>query len=86
MKFTGKMYSIFSGNINRIGWEYDQETKQGVLRAEFKNGIQYDYFPVTKEKFSEIFQEESKGTWFDLEIKKNPSIDYEKVDDEDKSL
>ena len=47
-KFTGKMYSVYSGNLNRAGWEYDEETKQGVLRVEFRNGQQYDYFPVPK--------------------------------------
>ena len=84
-QFTGKMYTTHSGNLKRIGWEYDSETKQGVLRVEFKNGSQYDYFPVPKEKFSEYFSSESKGSWFDLEIKKNPTISYEKVDEENKS-
>lgn len=83
--FKGKMYFVNSGNLNRIGWEYDEETKQGVLRAEFRNGTQYDYFPVDKKKFSEIFSAESKGSWFDLEIKKNKSISYEKVEEENKS-
>lgn len=83
--FKGTMYNIHSGNLKRVGWEYDEETKQGVLRAEFQRGDQYDYFPVEKKKFSEIFSQDSKGAWFNSEIKNSKSIGYEKVDEEDKS-
>ena len=38
-----KMYSIFSGNLRRIGWRLDEETQKGVLRVEFMNGQQKNY-------------------------------------------
>lgn len=78
-----KMYSILSGNLNKVGWYLKKDKSQsiGVLRVEFRNGAQYDYYPVSKEKFEEIFIQESKGSWFDREIKKNEKIKYSKVED-----
>lgn len=83
MKFNGVMYQVHSGNVARIGWEFDNETKQGVLRVEFNKGDQYDYFPVPKEVFQACFKAPSKGKWFHSEIKSNKLYDYEKVDEED---
>lgn len=77
-----KMYSVYSGNLNKIGWysrENEKGQTEGVLRAEFRNETQYDYWPVSNDKFREIFSEDSKGSWFDREIKKNSKIKYEKV-------
>ena len=79
-----KMYSIFSGNIRRIGWKLNEETQKGVLRVEFMNGQQYDYSPVPQEKYKEIFSVEgSRGKWFAEQIKSDVKIKYEKVKDED---
>ena len=78
-----KMYSIFSGNLRRIGWKLNEETQKGVLRAEFMNGQQYDYSPVTQEKYKEIFSVEgSRGKWFNEEIKSDVKIKYKKVEGE----
>ena len=49
-----KMYSLFSGNLNKIGWysrENEKGQTEGVLRAEFRNETQYDYWPVSNDKF-----------------------------------
>lgn len=78
-EFKGKMYNIFSGNLAKVGWEWDSVNKCGVFRAEFVKGSVYDYWPVTKELFSEIFKVESKGSWFQTNIVKNQSLSYEKV-------
>lgn len=79
-EFKGKMYSVFSGNLAKVGWEWDEVNKCGVFRAEFVKGNVYDYWPVTKETFGEIFKAESKGTWFQQNIAKNQSLNFEKVD------
>lgn len=78
-----KMYSIFSGNLRRIGWKLNEETQKGVLRVEFMNGQQYDYSPVSQEKYKEIFTvDSSRGKWFSEKIKSDPKIKYEKVKEE----
>lgn len=63
----------------------NEETKEGTLRAEFQNQQQYDYWPVSQEKFKQIFSAESRGKWFDSEIKKNLAIQYKKVPEEEKT-
>lgn len=79
--FNGKMYNVHSGNLAQVGWEYDETNKCGVMRAMFKTGRVYDYYPVTKEKFGEIFKQDSKGSWFNREIVNDKSISYEEVTD-----
>lgn len=78
-EFKGKMYSISSSNIQQIGWEYCEETKQGVLRVVFKNQRTYDYFPVEKKKYDEFWKADKKGSWFHTEIKSSPLISFEEV-------
>ena len=79
--FKGKMYTVHSGNIAKIGWEYDETNKNGVLRIVFlKTGRTYDYWPVKKEIFSQIFKEESKGKYIQQNIINNKEISYEEVD------
>lgn len=77
--FKGKMYTVYSGNLQSIGWGYDFDNKVGVLRAEFNKGTTYDYWPVSKELFSDIFKVESKGSWFQTNIVKNKTLNYKKV-------
>lgn len=79
--FKGKMYSVpHSSNINKVGWEYDKETKQGVLRIEFSSGKEYDYFPVEKRKWNEYWNtKQKKSVWLRNEIIKDPLIGYEEV-------
>jgi hypothetical protein len=78
-KFKGKMYNIHSSNVDKIGWEYDEENKTGVMRVQFKNGKTYDYFPVSKQKYDECWKEKSKGSWIQTELVKAPSVSYEEV-------
>lgn len=78
--FKGKMYNIISSNINKIGWEWDDETKQGVLRVEFKNERTYDYFPVPKSLYDEFWKAPKKGSWFHSNIKTANSINYKEVE------
>lgn len=86
MKFDSTMYPVNSGKLARIGWQLCPEKKEGVLRAEFRNGIQYDFRPVPGEVFSSVFRAESKGKWFISKIEANKSYAYEKVPDEDLAL
>ena len=75
------MYQAHSGNIGRIGWEFDKETNQGVLRVEFNSGRTYEYFPVPKHLWDEYWSAKSKGSWFHHNIKTNKNISYEEVED-----
>ena len=51
----------------------------GVLKVKFKNGILYQYAPVSKTVFGEVFQVQSKGQWFTDKIQKNKELSYVKV-------
>ena len=82
-KFSGKLYNIHSGSVQQVGWEHDKERNLDVMRIVFKNQRVYDYWPVSKVKFGEVFASDSKGKWVQSEIVNNPSISYEEVDDED---
>lgn len=78
-EFKAKMYVIHSSNIARVGFQYDYQKKYGVMRVEFHRGNIYQYWPVEKEKFSEIFKAESPGSWFQNEIVKNKELQFEKI-------
>lgn len=54
-----------SSNINRFG--YDDRNK--VLRVEFKNGGQYDYFDVPMQVFNSMKSAPSKGQFLAQMIK-----------------
>jgi hypothetical protein len=53
---------------------YDEAEK--ILTVEFSNGGEYAYFDVPKEKFDEMLNEKSKGSYFLKNIKNN--YKYEK--------
>jgi hypothetical protein len=78
-EFKGKMYNVHSSNVNKVGWEYDEENKTGVMRIEFAKKT-YDYFPVSKTKFGEIFKSKSKGGWISENLVKNSTVNYEEVE------
>jgi hypothetical protein len=82
-KFKGKMYNIHSSNVDKVGWEFDEENKVGVMRVQFKNGRTYDYFPVPKTMYDKFWKEEKKGSWIQTELVKAASISYEEVTAED---
>ena len=79
IKFTGTLYSIHSSNAEKIGFCYSKKTKSGVVRVIFKGGKTYDYYPFEKNKYSEIFSEESKGSWIQNNLVKNKSLNCIKV-------
>ena len=77
--FNGKMYGIKSSHISRVGWLYDEETNQGVMRVEFKSGGIYEYFPVSKQLNNEFWASSNKGKFFTTDIKNGNGIGYEKI-------
>lgn len=80
MSFKGKMYLVNSGNMKKVGWEFDKTDGKGVLRVEFNGGRTYDYWPVKKALYNELWKAESKGKWFSENIKNNLEISYEEVE------
>ena len=78
--FTGTMYNVHAGNIAKIGWMFDNKTKQGILRVEFDRGGLYEYFPVSKTLYDEFWTSDKKGSWFHHNIKTAESIGYEKIE------
>lgn len=79
--FKGKVYEIHSGNLQKIGWEYDNVTKQGVLFVAFNRGAEYEYFPVEKDLWTKFWASDSRGSWFHKHIKSNTNINFEKIKD-----
>lgn len=77
--FSGKMYGISSSHLSRVGWVYDEETRQGVMRVEFKSDGVYEYFPVSKELNNEFWKSSNRGSFFTTDIKNGNGISYEKV-------
>lgn len=78
-EFKGKMYSIHSSNISKVGFQYDYEKKYGVMRVEFHRGNIYEYWPIEQSKYSEIFKSDSPGSWFQTNIAKNKELQFEKI-------
>ena len=57
---------------------YHPETGN-ILQVEFSNGALYQYSPVTREKYSEIFSEKEKGKWLSKNFTNNSEVSYVKV-------
>lgn len=74
VKFTGVMYNIHSSNASKIGFCYSNKVKSGVVRVVFKGNKTYDYYPFDKNKFSEVFSSESKGSWIQNNLVKNKNL------------
>lgn len=79
VKFTGTMYNIHSSNATKVGFCFSKKTNCGVMRVVFKGNKTYDYYPIIKNKFSEIFSEESKGSWIQKNLVKNKDMKYVEV-------
>lgn len=77
--FKGTMYNVYSGNIAKAGWMWNAEEKRGILQIEFRSNRTYQYFPVDKKYWTEFWQAESKGQYFNENIKNNILIEYEEV-------
>lgn len=87
MKFNSPLNPVrHLSNINRIGWTAKCESKTNVLRVEFHNGKQYDYWPVTQKEYTDLLKAKSIGSEFNQKIKKKLKIEYVEVIPEDLSL
>jgi len=65
-----------SSNISEIGYNYDSQT----LEIKFTNGGIYQYWPITITGWNLLIKAKSKGKYFAEKIRKNPRINYKKVD------
>jgi len=66
---------VTSSQINSIG--YDPNSR--VLEVEFNNNRVYQYHPVTEECHLELMNAESKGKYFNANIKNNELITTTKL-------
>lgn len=66
-----------SSNIAEIGYDYNKQT----LEIKFNTGQVYQYWPVTRACWKLLMKSESKGKYFAEKIRKNPKINYQKVDE-----
>jgi hypothetical protein len=57
------MIPVVSSNLSRVGFE------QGILVIEFKSGGRYRYMHVPEMVFKSLLLAESKGKFFDSNIK-----------------
>jgi len=68
-------YKIESTHINLIIYYVNTLT----LRVNFTTGSVYDYYPFYENQLQEFIASKSKGTWFNVNIKKNKSIRFKKI-------
>ena len=66
-----------SSNISEIG--YDEENM--TLEVKFHNGQIYQYWPITRTGWELLMKSESRGKYFSTHIRKNPQVNYKKVDE-----
>ena len=57
---------VTSTDINSVGYDVDNQ----VLEVEFHKGGTYQYFNVTQNIYDDLMVSESKGKYFNLNIKK----------------
>lgn len=67
---------VKSSNIARIGYDHDK-----VLVIAFHSGAIYAYYPITSEGYAKLRAADSIRSFFHKNIKKNPNIDYLKIND-----
>ena len=65
------MYPVDSSNIAFIGYRHSDKS----LWVKFKSGAVYQYDNVTPEQWTAFHAAESKGRWFDVNIKKPVKAD-----------
>ncbi len=80
------LYTIHSTKASKIGWYFDGATNQGICVVEFPNkkspkqaGPRYMYWPVTQEKFGEVFEAKSKGEWITKNLINNKEVSCQKI-------
>ena len=65
-----------SSNIAEVGYNAEILT----LEILFNNGKIYQYWPVTNYAFKKFMEAESKGSFFAKNFRKNPDVNFRKVD------
>lgn len=71
-----KRVAVKSSNIKSIGYDADTET----LEVAFNSGSVYRYFNVPAQLHKRLMSAESKGGFFNINIKNNSSYPYRKVE------
>jgi len=66
-----------SSNIAEIGYTSENMT----LEIKFHNGSIYQYWPITGTGWRSLMKAESKGKYFVENIRKNPQINYKRIDE-----
>lgn len=61
-----EMIPVESSNLQAVGYDDNQH----ILQVEFKNSTVYQYFNVERYIFDGLLSAESKGKYFDQNIKK----------------
>lgn len=65
-----------SSNIVEIGYDPENMT----LEVKFHNNTIYQYWPITQLGWELLMKAESKGKYFNEKFRKNPKINYKRVD------
>lgn len=74
-----KMYDVHSSNVAKVGWYKDETTQKGVCVIEFVKGARYMYYPVSQEKFGEVFESKAKGKWVQDNLIRNKNVECTKL-------
>ena len=69
------IYKVNSSNISMVDYNLDNLT----LTVYFKDGSVYNYSPVYQSQVLDFDAAESKGKWFNQNIRKNKTISTKKV-------
>jgi hypothetical protein len=68
-------YDINSTHIKSVF--YDQQNLK--LKVNFSNGSVYEYYPFYENQLKSLNESQSKGLWFNENVKKNKSIRFKKI-------
>lgn len=66
-----------SSNLAEIGYDHENMT----LEIKFHKGQIYQYWPITQIGWELLMKAESKGDFFIKHYRKNPKINYKKVEE-----
>ena len=66
-----------SSNLAEAGYNGERMT----LEIKFHNGSIYQYCPITRAGWEGLMKAESKGKYFIKNIRSNPDISYQEVDE-----
>ena len=66
-----------SSNIDEIGYDPENMT----MEIKFNGGKIYQYWPITQIGWELLMKAKSKGSYFAKNYRKNPKINYKKIDE-----